>query len=157
MLGDPRRSLLTALLGKGILLSLVKFSLSYQVFSNWVHSHSLQLHSRKNNLEMQVLCVHLRSPPCVCVLNCVRLFLTPWTTCSLRGSSAHGIFQEWVAISFSREYSQPMIDINCENICTYANPIGIESEEWIDREYRPISSISYFQVCFCLLQRNHKE
>lgn len=54
MLSDPRRSLLTALLGKGILLSLVKFSLSNQVFSNWVHSHSLQLHSRKNNLEMQV-------------------------------------------------------------------------------------------------------
>ena len=37
----------------------------------------------------------------------VRLFATPWT----RGSSVHGIFYarvlEWVAISFSREYSQP--------------------------------------------------
>ena len=41
----------------------------------------------------------------------VRLFVTPWTVCSLPVSSAHGIFQarllEWVAISFSRRSSQP--------------------------------------------------
>ena len=40
-------------------------------------------------------------------LSRVWLFVTPWTP----GSSVHGIFQarvlEWVAISFSRESSQP--------------------------------------------------
>ena len=39
-------------------------------------------------------------------LNHVRLFVTPWTVCSLLVSSVYGIFQarilEWVAISFSR-------------------------------------------------------
>ena len=37
--------------------------------------------------------------------------VTPWTVCSLPGSTIHGIFQarilEWVAISFSRRSSQP--------------------------------------------------
>ena len=44
-------------------------------------------------------------------LSHVQLFLTPWTVCSLPGSSVHGIFQagvlEWVAMSFSRGSSQP--------------------------------------------------
>ena len=44
-------------------------------------------------------------------LSCVRLFVTPWTVCSLPGSSVHGIFQagvlEWGAISFPRGSSQP--------------------------------------------------
>ena len=43
---------------------------------------------------------------------------------------------------------------------TYAHILiqyEIESGESTDREYRPVSSISYFQVCFCLLQRNHKK
>ena len=39
------------------------------------------------------------------------VFATPWTVCSLPGSSIHGIFQarvlEWVSISFSRGSSQP--------------------------------------------------
>ena len=43
-------------------------------------------------------------------LSGVWLFATPWTVCSLSGSSAHGILQarilEWVAISFSRGSSQ---------------------------------------------------
>ena len=38
-------------------------------------------------------------------LSHVRLFTTPWTACSLPGSSVHGIFQarvlEWGAIAFS--------------------------------------------------------
>ena len=41
------------------------------------------------------------------VLNCGRLFASPWTVCSLPGSSVHSIFQarilEWVAISFSSD------------------------------------------------------
>ena len=44
-------------------------------------------------------------------LSHVRHFATPWTTCSLPGSSVHGIFQaivlEWIAISFPRGSSQP--------------------------------------------------
>ena len=51
-------------------------------------------------------------------LSRVRLFATPWTvayqalpSCSLSGSSIHGIFQarvlEWIAISFSRGSSRP--------------------------------------------------
>ena len=44
-------------------------------------------------------------------LSRVQLFATPWTTCSLPGSSVHGIFQaivlEWIAISFSRGSSWP--------------------------------------------------
>ena len=43
-------------------------------------------------------------------LSRVRLFATPWSTCSLPGSLVHGIFQaivlEWIAISFSRGSSQ---------------------------------------------------
>ena len=43
-------------------------------------------------------------------LSRVQLFATPWTTCSLPGSSIHGIFQaivlEWIAISFSRGSSR---------------------------------------------------
>ena len=45
----------------------------------------------------------------MCVLTCVQLFMTPWT--SPPGSSVHGIFQakllEWVAISYSRGSSWP--------------------------------------------------
>ena len=45
------------------------------------------------------------------LLSRVSLFETPWTVCSLPGSTIHGIFQarilEWVAISFSRRSSQP--------------------------------------------------
>ena len=40
----------------------------------------------------------------VCILCRVQLFATPWTVCSLPGSSVYGIFfprQEWVAISSS--------------------------------------------------------
>ena len=44
-------------------------------------------------------------------LSHVQLFVTPWTVCSLPGSSVHGIFQarilEWVAIFFSRGSSRP--------------------------------------------------
>ena len=40
-------------------------------------------------------------------LNCVQLFVTPWTIV-YQASSIHGIFQarvlEWVAISFSRGF-----------------------------------------------------
>ena len=40
------------------------------------------------------------------LLSRVQFFATPWTVCSLPGSSIHGIFQarvlEWGAISFSR-------------------------------------------------------
>ena len=48
---------------------------------------------------------------CVCVivvqlLNCVQLFVTPWTICSLPESSVHGISQarilEKIGMSFSR-------------------------------------------------------
>ena len=43
-------------------------------------------------------------------LSCVWLFATPWTVCSLPGSSVHGVLQarilEWVAIPFSRGSSQ---------------------------------------------------
>ena len=43
-------------------------------------------------------------------LSCVRLFATLWTVAP-PGSSVHGVFQtrilEWVAISFSREFSWP--------------------------------------------------
>ena len=45
------------------------------------------------------------------VLNCVWLFATPWTACSLPGSSVHGNFQarilEWLVISSSRGPSWP--------------------------------------------------
>ena len=48
---------------------------------------------------------------CAQSLSHVWLFVTPWTDCSLPGSSVPGILQarilEWVAISFSREYSWP--------------------------------------------------
>ena len=59
---------------------------------------------------------HKRSPSnkrvvVVKSLSHVRLFVTPWTLCSLPGFSLHGIFQawvlEWVAISFSRGSSRP--------------------------------------------------
>ena len=44
-------------------------------------------------------------------LSHVWLFATPWTVCSLPGSSVHGILQarilEWVAVSSSRESSPP--------------------------------------------------
>ena len=44
-------------------------------------------------------------------LSRVRLFATPWTTCSLPCSSVHGTFQaivlEWVAISLSSGSSRP--------------------------------------------------
>ena len=44
-------------------------------------------------------------------LSLVRFFVTPWTACSLPGSSVDGILQasilEWVAISFSRGSSRP--------------------------------------------------
>ena len=46
----------------------------------------------------------------VCVLSCVQLFATPWTVAP-PGYSVHGVFQarilEWVAVSSSRESSQP--------------------------------------------------
>ena len=45
----------------------------------------------------------------VCVLSCVCLFATPWT--SPPGSSVHGILQarrlEWVAVPFSMGSSRP--------------------------------------------------
>ena len=45
------------------------------------------------------------------LLSHVQLFATPWTVCSLSGSSVHGILHarilEWVAISFSRGTSRP--------------------------------------------------
>ena len=60
---------------------------------------------------------------CVCVLSCVPALCNPMD-CSLPGSSLHGILQarilEWVAISFSRESSQPR-----DQTCTfYVSCIG---------------------------------
>ena len=52
--------------------------------------------------------IHNPSSPSTCVLSHfspVQLFVTPWTVCSLPGSSVHGILQartlEWAAISSS--------------------------------------------------------
>ena len=53
------------------------------------------------------------------MLSYVWVFVTPWTVCSLPGSSAHEIFQaivlEWTAISFSRGSFQPRdgIPVSC--------------------------------------------
>ena len=50
---------------------------------------------------------------CMCAQSCPTLLTTPWTpwTVTPPGSSVHGISQarilEWVAISFSRESSEP--------------------------------------------------
>jgi len=55
---------------------------------------------------------------CVCSFSLVRLSVTPWTVCSLPGSSIHGFSSvlartlEQVAVSFSRESSQPR-DLTC--------------------------------------------
>ena len=59
-------------------------------------------------------------------LSHVRHFATPWTTCSLPGSSVHGIFQaivrEWIAISFSIKtlyvYTNPDIPWRRETLPT---------------------------------------
>ena len=55
-------------------------------------------------------------------LSRVWLFETPWTVCSLPGSSVHGIFQarvlEWVAISFSRGSSRPRDQTQVYSHCT---------------------------------------
>ena len=62
-------------------------------------------------VEQRSFCSHF-SDFCACVLSCVQLFATPWTVCSLPGSSVHGIFfqariLEWVAISSSRDLPDP--------------------------------------------------
>ena len=57
-------------------------------------------------LSEDIVCI---SHACVCVLSCAQLFAT------LPGSSVHGIswarILEWVAIFFSRESSQPRIEL----------------------------------------------
>ena len=56
----------------------------------------------------------------------VRLFATPWTACSLPGSSVHGIFQargpEWVAtdgrIGFSKlGRGEKALPCECVSVC----------------------------------------
>ena len=50
---------------------------------------------------------------CMCALGRVGLFATPWTV-ACQAPLAYGIFQarilEWVAISYSKGYSQPGIE-----------------------------------------------
>ena len=55
-----------------------------------------------------------RNPVSQCqLLSCIQLFVTPWTV-GTPGSSVHGILQarisEWVAIPFSRDFPDPMIE-----------------------------------------------
>ena len=58
----------------------------------------------------------LRGCVCAQLLSAVWLFVTPWT-CSLPGSSVHGIFQaripDWVAISSSR--ASPFLTLPTQN------------------------------------------
>ena len=74
----------------------------------------------------------------VCVLSCVRLFATP-RTLAPPGYSVHGVFQarilEWVAISSSRESSQPR-----DRICiSYISCIG----RWVLYHCATKKTISY--------------
>ena len=66
-----------------------------------------QTHNQLPQLGMIPVCYQVKSKS----LSRVPLFAIPWTTCSLPGSSAHGILQarilEWVAVLFSRGSSQP--------------------------------------------------
>ena len=63
------------------------------------------------------VCVCVRACACACVLNCVQLFMIPWTV--FLQAALHGIFQarilEWAAISYSRRSSWPrdQIHISC--------------------------------------------
>ena len=65
-------------------------------------------------------------------LSRVRIFATPWTVCSLPGSSIHRLFQarvlEWVAISFSRGSSQP------RDRTWVSRPAGRHFTIWATRE-----------------------
>ena len=58
------------------------------------------------------------------LLNCVQLFVTPWTP----GSSIHGIFQarvlEQVAISFSKEFLDPGIEPTLQTDALPSEPPG---------------------------------
>ena len=78
-----------------------------------VHKLYLNKHSREKLIpaSQQTKEVALQFLPstCMCVLSHVQRFGTSWATCSLLGSSVHGIFQarilDWVAISSFRESS----------------------------------------------------
>ena len=85
----------------------------FSVISRYLWHHILE---KKERNHVQLFHGHL---VCVCVCVCVCVYAQSSLTlcepmdCSSSGSSVHGIFQarilQWVAISFSRITSQPMV------------------------------------------------
>ena len=81
----------------------------------------LNKHSRKKLIpasqQTEEVALQFLPSACMCVLSHVQLFGTPWATCSLLGSSVHGIFQarilDCAAISSFRESSDPRIKPMC--------------------------------------------
>ena len=68
-------------------------------------------------------------------------FATPWTVCSLPGSSVHGISQarilEWFAISFSRDFLDPGIEPIFPSLASRfftSEPLGKPSFESLEME-----------------------
>ena len=88
--------------------------------------------------------------------SCVWLFVTPWTVCSLPGSSVHGILQsrilEWVATPSSRGFSR-LGDWTCVS-CTAGGFCTIESPGKPKDIYTFAKSSVFLNVldnfnCFC--------
>ena len=98
-----------------------------------------------------------------CSLSLVQLFVNPWT-CSLPGSSVHGIFQarilEWIAMPSSRGSSWSMIE---------HESLALQADSWLSsyqgsqrpekRIYGPFkincsffSSFVHGQICECFMR-----
>ena len=82
----------------------------------------------------------------VCVLSCVQLFATPWTVAP-PGYSVHGVFQarilEWVAVSSSRESSQPRDQTCISYISCIGRQILYHCATWKAISY-PWPGINFF-------------
>ena len=111
-------SCLQNLMDRGAWWAAVQRVTKSQTQLKWLSTHS----SNRGNSDLKYLCVCVCAR--VCSLSHVRFFPT---SCSLPGSSVHGILQErileWVAIPFSRGSSQAR-DMHCRKSLNHLSHQG---------------------------------